>query len=481
MHITAPVSIKDLQQCLGLSDTDLKTLCMSSNVKWYSKYKPTSYSGVGYSLGSDGIEAFHRGAPINYINFGCGLTVPSIAIPITTNVTTPNGTTTLENYLETSQGRYGAYAILSVNASNLGNAWTKSNITVGRLSDFHRYTHSTHQYTNGTKPFAASVALPQSQGRLTIDASAQMFYDYDDVSDGNGCYFLGVNSLFCQQASQGSGGGVSMTINGYTGLRFFTVVVYSPTTGKLLLSYAAFKTITADADSESGLTGNRNVSFPVLSVVGDDFPQGSQVLVAPCILARNIYSQYVLFSLNCEQSASRLITLKGTEPSVQRVHLSSITIKLTYTKVSDRTYDLYINNASDVTLSCTGYTSSSETNKLFFTNNVIVITPADATGSSTSVTPATLGTNYDATEGYRYSNITAATSDGYKLSSSGFSYNIMRTRMTFSGTGTSVRVGITIPVYHNNGSNVMVRKSFNLTFTFNPTTLGTNTVTATAS
>lgn len=41
--ITAPVSIKDVQQCLGVSDTDLGTLCKKSVINKWSKMKPIAF------------------------------------------------------------------------------------------------------------------------------------------------------------------------------------------------------------------------------------------------------------------------------------------------------------------------------------------------------------------------------------------------------------------------------------------------------
>ena len=45
-HITAPVSIKDLQQCFGLSDTDLGTLISKANINIWAKYKPVRLNSI---------------------------------------------------------------------------------------------------------------------------------------------------------------------------------------------------------------------------------------------------------------------------------------------------------------------------------------------------------------------------------------------------------------------------------------------------
>ena len=483
-QIYSPVSIADVNAVLGTSHTDLMTLCKDSNIKWFSKYKPTSYAGVGYPIGSTGLEDYHRGAPINAINFGCGLQVPSFAISASAVVTLYDGSTVaLDDYLWRGQGN-GQYAILSVNASALANSWSKPNVTYARLTDFYRYSHQTPQYERGTRPFYCSVALPQQAGRLVIDASAQITYNYADIVHGLpslGSAWLGVNSLFCQGSGQGQYGGVSMTINGYTGIRFFTVIVYCPSTGKMLISREAFKTITTDNDSESGLPYNRNVAIPTYGVVGMNFPQGSSVIVAPCIVARSIAENYVFFSLNCEDTYSRSFTLRGDTPIVQAIHINSISATITYARISDRTYDIYFNGASAFTVSCTGASSDTNTNKLFYTGDIMYIGPADATGSMSQQVGLTLGANYDSANGYRFTRVTTNSPQGYVFNGGDVAYNTFRSRMTFSGSGSSALVGISVPVYHNNGSGTMVRKVFNLTFTIDPTKTGTNTATASAS
>lgn len=51
--ITAPVSIRDVQQCLGVSDTDLASLCMKSNINRWSAYKPVYMGKVGTLTDAD--------------------------------------------------------------------------------------------------------------------------------------------------------------------------------------------------------------------------------------------------------------------------------------------------------------------------------------------------------------------------------------------------------------------------------------------
>lgn len=67
--ITAPVSIRDVQQALGVSSTDLKTLCISPNINPWARYKPilipyknnggseTTYEGRGPQPITDAVRA----------------------------------------------------------------------------------------------------------------------------------------------------------------------------------------------------------------------------------------------------------------------------------------------------------------------------------------------------------------------------------------------------------------------------------------
>lgn len=51
--ITAPVSIKDVQEVLGETSNDLATLCKSSNINKWAKYKPESYKAIIYMSDDD--------------------------------------------------------------------------------------------------------------------------------------------------------------------------------------------------------------------------------------------------------------------------------------------------------------------------------------------------------------------------------------------------------------------------------------------
>ena len=52
-HITSPVSIRDVQQCLGSSSNDLATLCMRPNINMWSVSKPVYFAKVAQLTDAD--------------------------------------------------------------------------------------------------------------------------------------------------------------------------------------------------------------------------------------------------------------------------------------------------------------------------------------------------------------------------------------------------------------------------------------------
>lgn len=149
-RITAPVSIKDVQQCLGVSDTDLGTLCQKSNVNMWSKCKP-----VEPSNGQPVIEALklpNQGVTDNKtfktINGTWGLKVVDENGYIITSPLTLDEIYTRWGW---SGDSYGYVAALINNTR-----WTHDYpYSVFRLTDFANYAHTAapfiqDTYTNGT-------------------------------------------------------------------------------------------------------------------------------------------------------------------------------------------------------------------------------------------------------------------------------------------------------------------------------------------
>lgn len=487
-EITAPVSIYDVRQALGSQSRDLKTLCQSSSIKMYSKYKPTNFAGIGWGLDDKNLEIYFRGAPQNGLYIGCGFNVPAFTLTTTTVVTTGSGTPTLYEYLEGNV--HQPYAILDVDAGACTANATRALPAVGRLTDFYRYTHSSPHYPySGSIPFMVSCGLPQSGGRNVIDANALIFYQYDNIEGVYGAQ-LGVKDLLSldPDSSFKQYAGISMTINGMTGRKFFGVMVWCPRSGKALISQNAITTITADSDSVTGLTYARSIAIPTVGVVDQDgtkgFKFGDTVFVIPFLLAKNITPQYVFHSMNIGGTFSQSVELLGASapPKVATIHVNSISGTITYSKVDGeaRTFQIYFNGNDTLLFNCSGYNSASTMNRLYFYISSIYITPGDETGAMLDQIGVTAGHTLDEKSGYRYSAFSSNSGNGYNLTQTGIGYNYLRSKIRFSGSGSSAIVGIMVGVYHNNGSGTMVRKYFNLNFTINPSNSGTNTATATA-
>lgn len=140
--ITAPVSIDDVNNVLGHGSTDLGTLCMSSKINKWSRYKPVQYSG----LTTEGNPNWYRARDSK-----CGLTIP----------------------ITTSRSEI-------VNMYNNGTAdWTYNPPTGGeypfRLLDFDKYQHNA---TAAIGPVKILTSVPKS-GRLTC----AVIMNQDNIQD----------------------------------------------------------------------------------------------------------------------------------------------------------------------------------------------------------------------------------------------------------------------------------------------------------
>lgn len=491
-EITAPVSIYDVRQALGSQSTDLKTLCRSSSIKMYSKYKPTNFDGIGWGLNDDNMEIYFRGAPQNGLYIGCGFNVPAFTLAKDTVVTTGDGSTpTLEEYLEGNV--HQQYAILeNVDAGACTATATRALPSIGRLTDFYRYTHSSPHYPySGSTPFRVSCGLPQSEGKNVIDANALIFYQYDNIKGVDGAW-LGVKDLLSLETdlSFKQYAGASMTINGMTGHKFFGIMVWCQRSNKALISQNAVTTIAANSDSVTGLTYARSIAIPTAGVVDQNgskgFKFGDPVFLIPFLLAKNTESpmKYVFHSMNIGGTFSQSVNLLGASapPKVATIHVNSISGTITYSKVDGeaRTFQVYFDNNDALRFNCSGYNASNTMNRLYFYISSIYITPGDGTGEMLDQIGVTAGHTLDDQSGYRYSDFSSNRGNGYNLTQTGIGYNYLRSKIRFSGNGSSAIVGIMVGVYHNNGSGTMVRKYFNLNFTINPSNSGTNTVTATS-
>lgn len=162
--ITAPVSISDVQTVLGRGDTsDLATLCKSSNINMWARFKPTVYPSP---FPSD----WYKAGDGNY----------GITIPVYTTI----------------KDLYAAYHISG--DTNHRNGYTYSQPHGGsaspyRLGDFRGYRHDAEPPIGG---FMADANVTQSQGvtgscsyRLTSATGDDGQFTLAEMGDLKNCYF----------------------------------------------------------------------------------------------------------------------------------------------------------------------------------------------------------------------------------------------------------------------------------------------------
>lgn len=485
--VNMPVSVDDIQEVLGATSDSVLPLCQDSHVNPMSKYKPTDYVGGGYAVGTNGLELAWRGNPKSSLYIGCGYDMPSLELDVNTQVTCINGAVmSLYNFLEGSANY--SYAIISAVGGALIRPSSRISPSYGRLSDFYRYTHNPYYYKyGGSRPFSVSCSLPQVGGKNVIDASAQIFYQYDSVSDGIGAH-IGVNDLFSIEydSRMATFGGQQFYVGTKRAYKFFGVMVWDTRTSKCIISRDAITTIGTTVDPVTGLADARAVLFETAEVVDDTgskgFKYGDPVYVLPFILAKNTLNKYVFFGMNILGTSYLQKTLLGNEapPSYTNMRVTSLSATITYYRVEDRTYDIYFSSVSSFTFNLSGYRTGGK-NYIYFTTNQCSILPADSTGNLQSYVTSNYGTSYDGQSGYRYSTFSSNSGNGAQLISGTMSYSGLRSRIQFSGSGTSAKVSVLVPVYQFDGSTGMERKYYNLEFTIDPRKTGSNTATAVAS
>lgn len=148
-NIIAPVSIKDVQQCLGMSDTDLATLCMKTNINRWSAYKPIYMPKKETLTGADYANG-RMNAYVGYmVSYGIKI-VKSNAIGDYIN-----------NDYRTSSGGEVKSAIWDDDKP------VKDNINFFRLTDFNNYYHDASVVKINLKltfPINNYFYIPQSSG-----------------------------------------------------------------------------------------------------------------------------------------------------------------------------------------------------------------------------------------------------------------------------------------------------------------------------
>lgn len=159
--ITAPVSIDDLKSLFGESSGDLATLCKSSKINVWAKYKPTDYNAAfadDWSKGKDG-------------NYGLNITV--------------------DNRVSSWSALVAEYSKANNGYSNIYNRPSGGASSPYRLGDFRGYNHNAKpeisDYLAATNYIEDSqIQLSVAYNAITVDGDQ---VSYNDVEVYKGLYF----------------------------------------------------------------------------------------------------------------------------------------------------------------------------------------------------------------------------------------------------------------------------------------------------
>lgn len=159
--ITAPVSVDDVKSLLGESSNDLATLCKSSKINVWAKYKPTDYNAAfsdNWSKGKDG-------------NYGLNITV--------------------DNRVSSWSALVAEYSKANNGYSNIYKRPSGGATSPYRLGDFRGYNHKAKpeisDYLAATNYIEDSpISLSVAYNVITVDGDQ---VSYKDVEVYKGLYF----------------------------------------------------------------------------------------------------------------------------------------------------------------------------------------------------------------------------------------------------------------------------------------------------
>lgn len=159
--ITAPVSVDDVKSLLGESSNDLATLCKSSKINVWAKYKPTDYNAAfadDWSKGKDG-------------NYGLNITV--------------------DNRVSSWSALVAEYSKANNGYSNIYKRPSGGATSPYRLGDFRGYNHKAKpeisDYLAATNYIEDSpISLSVAYNAITVDGDQ---VSYKDVEVYKGLYF----------------------------------------------------------------------------------------------------------------------------------------------------------------------------------------------------------------------------------------------------------------------------------------------------
>lgn len=159
--IVAPVSIDDVKSVLGESSNDLATLCKSTKINVWAKYKPTDYNAAftdNWSKGKDG-------------NYGLNITV---------NNRVSSWSALVAEYSKTNNGYSNIYKRPSGGATS-----------PYRLGDFRGYNHEAKPEIRDYLPVTnymedQQISISVTYNVVTVDGDQ---ISYNNVEDYKGLYF----------------------------------------------------------------------------------------------------------------------------------------------------------------------------------------------------------------------------------------------------------------------------------------------------
>ena len=482
MIITDPVGVGDVQQALGVSSGDVGRLCTNANVKMMSKFKPTDYLRLIFDPRAETAyaESQWKGEMIQYngvnVRASCGINIPFGMLPESLF----GG---VDDYVFISSNQYR-----STPSTLFSNLWSKITPTKYRLADFWKYIHKTPSYPiSGTKyPISFANLTLQTltydplQHTGTLLAVAEIHFDYDDIAQGEGTYYLGVKNLLDAQ------NGNPLQYN----LKFGFMLMNHPSSLKMhfAVTDAAEVQIDGTYDQTTRMVGHRNIAIngaPLIKpAFADGFQTNEKVYILPYIrrtlnIGGTNYRCYFGLNADAEHITPQEFTIKNSSITVQSVRLTSATMTVTYQVVDSSAYDktirFWIGNVNDMTFNFAGYSQSDTSNKFYFLTTDFGVMRNDGNGYMVDQNFATLGLSYDSGVEARYTNVRSDSLNATGLLSgisdaqSLFAYY---TKYRYSRELTQARIGIQMVVMESDGNNHMVQRSVSFTGYVNPSTAG---------
>ena len=274
--ITAPVSIVDVKTALGISSTDLRTLCMSAQINVWSKYRPLPLLKED-DTPAPILEAIRKNYNYGIISMGAMSSIDEVGNELAAIL---------------NSNTDGDYTIVHSRKWNYNYVWTNGKLTesldtslnqFARLSDFSGYDHNATLTTNTladsvdlTGGHAKSIlpAISSDSRNITVysyDSTKQIALPKDDLiiahylsSDYTDAKGDGTSLTILDSISRKDGGTNSLTAAARRGILLFRKVSVAGTLKYVLVGYwfrHDNRTYTDDGDLYANSAYNDNVDF----------------------------------------------------------------------------------------------------------------------------------------------------------------------------------------------------------------------------